>query len=83
MFNRKSLQEFTALLTARFPHEFTATHVRTPAVMEHLFAMCGGLPHAVTESDIETANIACYVILYPEAATPFIYEPETALLTLN
>jgi hypothetical protein len=83
MFNRQSLPEFTVSLTKRFPDEFTATHTMIPEVMQHLHVMCGGFPHEVTESDIETANIACYVILYPEASTPFIHDPHAALLSLT
>jgi hypothetical protein len=83
LYNSCNLSDFSTALTKRFPEEFTATHTMIPEVMEHLFVMCSGLPHAVNESDIETANIACYVILYPEAAAPFIYDPEAALLALT
>jgi hypothetical protein len=75
MFSRQSLPAFSAALTKRFPEEFTPTHTMIQEVMAHLFAMCGGLPHGVTESDIETANVACYVLIYPEAGAPFFYDP--------
>jgi hypothetical protein len=62
MFNQQNLTDFSAAIILRVVDYFSAdTFVsahRLDMILEHLFVMCGGMPHVVMDEDIAVAAIA-------------------------